>query len=427
MRFNTLDQWLHWQETLNPKKIDMTLERMQHVLACMHLSSPPYTVITVAGTNGKGSCVALLSAMLRAGGYRVGAYTSPHILRYNERIVIDAESVDDEALCRSFDRIDKARGDTPLTYFEFGTLAAIDIFAQSHIDVALLEVGLGGRLDATNAVDADAALVSSISIDHVSWLGDNRELIGFEKAGVYRAGKPAICGDPDPPQSVRRVAEELDAEWWGANEQFAYRKENGGWTWWSKHKQRSALPFPALRGEVQLMNAAAVIALLESMSDRLPLSQSDIRAGLQSVSLPARFQVVPDALMRIYDVAHNVAAVSELSNRLQSLPQQGKTFAVFSLLADKEIAAALSPLMDKVDSWHTFTLDSERAASLDQLTTALLEAGATRFDTHNSPADAWQAVLAQAQAGDRVLIFGSFYTVAAIMPLDDALQDGVVI
>ncbi len=425
MRFNTLDQWLHWQETLNPKKIDMTLERVQHVLAVMQLSSLPYIVITVAGTNGKGSCVALLSAMLRAGGYRVGAYTSPHILRYNERVVIDGEAADDETLCQSFDRIDNARGNTPLTYFEFGTLAAMDIFAQSNIDVALLEVGLGGRLDATNAVDADAALIASIGIDHVSWLGDNRELIGFEKAGIFRAGRPAICGDVNPPQSVRRVAEDLGADWWGANEQFGYRKENGCWSWWSANKQRSALPYPALRGEVQVANAAAVIAVLESMSERLPLSQSDIRAGLQSVVLAARFQVVPGPLAnpvtRIYDVAHNVAAANELSNRLQHLPSEGKTFALTSLFADKDISGVVSPLIDKVDSWHIFTLDAERAASLDQLSTALLESGAKQFDSHDSPADAWQAVLAKTKAGDRIVIFGSFYTVAAIMSLDEAL------
>jgi len=421
MRFNTLDQWLHWQETLNPKKIDLTLERVQHVLACMQLTPLPYTVITVAGTNGKGSCVAMLSAILREGGYRVGSFTSPHILRYNERVVINGEPVDDLTLCQSFDGIDQARGETPLTYFEFGTLAAIDIFTQSQVDVAVLEVGLGGRLDATNAVDCDAALIASISIDHVSWLGDNRESIGFEKAGIYRAGRPAVCGDLDPPESVRRVAEELGADWWGANEEFGYRKDNGSWTWWSTDKQRTALPLPALRGEVQLANAAAVLAVLESVSERLPLSQSDIRAGLQSVTLPARFQVVPDAVMRIYDVAHNVAAAKELANRLQSLSGQGQTYAVFSVFADKDIVGVLSSLVDEIDCWHAFALDSQRSASLDQLGTALLEAGATQFDTHDSPADAWQAVLAQSKAGDRVVIFGSFYTVAAIMQLDEAL------
>ncbi len=427
MRFNTLTQWLHWQETLNPKKIDLTLDRVKKVLTSMNLAKPPYAVITVAGTNGKGSCVALLSAMLQAGGYRVGAYTSPHILRYNERIVIDGEAVNDETLCQSFDRIDNARGDIPLTYFEFGTLAAMDIFSQSNVDVALLEVGLGGRLDATNAVDADAALIASIDIDHVSWLGNNRELIGFEKAGIFRAGRPAICGDADPPQSVRRVAEELGAEWWGANEQFGYRKEHGCWTWWSDNKQRSVLPYPALRGEVQLANAAAVVAVLESMSKRLPLSQSDIRAGLQSVVLTARFQVVPGPLenpvTRIYDVAHNVAAANELSNRLQHLPSEGKTFALISLFADKDISGVVSPLIDKVDSWHIFTLGAERAASLDQLSTALLESGAKQFDSHDNPADAWQAILAKAKAGDRIVIFGSFYTVAAIMLLDEALAN----
>ncbi|MBL1293818.1 MAG: bifunctional tetrahydrofolate synthase/dihydrofolate synthase [Thiotrichales bacterium] len=427
MRFQTLDQWLHWQETLNPKKIDLTLDRVKAVLTSMGLAKPPYTVITVAGTNGKGSCVALLSAMLRAGGYKVGAYTSPHILRYNERVMVAGVTVSDEVLCESFERIDQARGDTPLTYFEFGTLAAIDIFAQSQVDVAILEVGLGGRLDATNAVDTDAALIASISIDHVSWLGDNRELIGFEKAGVLRADRPAICGDFDPPMSVRRVAEELGAQWWGANEQFGYRKELDSWTWWSsdehgKAKQRNTLPFPALRGEVQLANASASIAVLESLADYFPLSQSDIRAGLQGVNLPARFQVVPAPVARIYDVAHNPAAALELAKRLDSLPSSGKTFAVTSIFADKDIAGVMAPLLDKIDAWHIFALDAERAASLDTLSTVLLESGARQLDSHDSAADAWQAVLAEAVEGDRIVVFGSFYTVAAIMPLDDALE-----
>jgi len=430
MRFQTLGQWLDWQETLHPKKVDMALERVQHVLASMGLAQPPYTVITVAGTNGKGSCVALLSAMLRVGGYRVGAYTSPHILRYNERVAVEGKPASDEALCESFERIDRARGETPLTYFEFGTLAAIDIFAQAKVDVAILEVGLGGRLDATNAVDADAALIASISIDHVAWLGDNRESIGREKAGVFRAGRPAVCGDADPPINVRRVAAELGAEWWGANEEFGYRKEVASWTWWSSDahgvaKQRSALPFPALRGEVQLANAAASIAVLESLAERFPLSQSDIRAGLRGVTLSARFQVVPAPVARIYDVAHNPGAAIELAKRLQSLPCTGKTLAVTSIFADKDIAGVVSPLINLIDAWHIFTLDSERAASLDQLSTALLASGAKQLDSHASTADAWQGVLAGAEAGDRIVIFGSFYTVAAIMSLDEALAEEI--
>ena len=393
MRFNTLDQWLHWQETLNPKKIDLTLERVQQVLSAMQLLPPPYAVITVAGTNGKGSCVAMLSAILKAGGYRVGSYTSPHIYRYNERIAINGESVDDESIMTSFERIDQARGEIPLTYFEFSTLAAIDIFAQSQVDVAVLEVGLGGRLDATNAVDADAALIASIGIDHIAWLGDNRELIGFEKAGIFRANKPAICGDFDPPLSVRRVAEELGAEWQTANEDFGYRKENGAWTWWGKDKQRASLPMPALRGEVQLANAAAVIAILETLSSRFPLSQADIRAGLQAVSLPARFQVIPGDVVRIYDVAHNVAAAEELAKRLALLPSQGQTVAVCSMLEDKDIAGVVKPLVDLIDCWHVFAMQTARAASIDQLSTALLEAGAKQFVSHSDPESTWKAAL----------------------------------
>lgn len=421
MRFKSLHEWLHWQETLHPKKIDLTLVRVRQVLSAMRLLPPPYAVITVAGTNGKGSTVALLTAMLQAGGYKVGSYTSPHILRYNERVAINSTPVDDDTLCRSFARIDAARGDVPLTYFEFGTVAAIDIFADSAVDIAVLEVGLGGRLDATNAVDADVAVIASVGIDHIAWLGDNREAIGVEKAGIFRSGRPAICGDPAPPTSVRQVAAEAGAQWQAINEHFGYRRQEAGWLWWSPGKQRGGLPLPALRGEVQLRNAATAIAALETLAERFPLSQAHIREGLQKVTIAGRFQVVTDVVTRIYDVAHNVDAATELANRLETMPWQGKTHAIFSMLGDKDIAGVVALLVKYVQHWHICEVESARAAGLASLHGALSLAGAGSITAYDDAAAAWQGVMAQAQPGERVIIFGSFYLVSAVMPMDPLL------
>ncbi len=310
MRFDTLNDWLAWQETLHPKAIDLGLERVREVAARLGLLAPKHVVISVAGTNGKGSSVAMLEAILACAGLRVGAYTSPHLWQYNERIRIDRQPVDDAVLVASFARIDAARGDISLSYFEFGTLAALDILQRADVDVAVLEVGLGGRLDAVNIVDADCALVTGIGIDHVEWLGPDRESIGREKAGIFRGGRPAVCSDPQPPASLRAVAQDCGAIWYGLGEQFGYARTGEVWDWWGPNLRLDGLPLPALPGPFQLQNAAGVVMALQTLGARLPVSVQALQAGLRAARVAGRFTVVPGPFETIFDVAHNPHAAS---------------------------------------------------------------------------------------------------------------------
>lgn len=414
MRFPSLADWLAWQETLHPSEIDLGLERVAMVLRRLHPAQPPFAVVTVGGTNGKGSTVAMLEAILRAGGYRVGAYTSPHLLRYNERVRLDGRAVNDTVLCEAFERIDQARGDISLTYFEFGTLAALDIFWRSLVDVAILEVGMGGRLDAVNVLDADVALVTTVDIDHAQWLGGTREAIGFEKAGIYRSGRPAIYGSPDAPQSLLNHAASLGTRLYRYGQDFGAEAVAEGWRWWGGGHERRALPLPALRGRSQLQNAAGVLMALEAVSERLPLDQAQIRAGLLAVQLPGRFQVQPGEVTRILDVAHNPQAAGELAANLAAMPCAGRTLAVVGMLADKDMAGALGRLRESVDHWYAGALAVPRGAATAQLVQALGAAGVAEACI-TACADV-PAALAQAQgeakAGDRIVVFGSFYTVA---------------
>ncbi|MEW6645599.1 MAG: bifunctional tetrahydrofolate synthase/dihydrofolate synthase [Pseudomonadota bacterium] len=414
MRFATLDAWLAWQETLHPSAIDLGLERVAAVLHRLHPAPPPFAVITVGGTNGKGSTVAMLDAILRAGGYRVGAYTSPHLLRYNERVRLDGNVVDDAALCTAFERIDQARGDISLTYFEFGTLAALDIFWQGGVDVAILEVGMGGRLDAVNVLDADVALVTTVDIDHAQWLGDTREAIAFEKAGIYRAGRPAVYGSVDVPHSLRQHAAAIGARLYCYGMDFGATPEGEGWRWWGGGQERHALPLPALRGRSQLQNAAGVLMALAAVAHRLPLDQAQIRAGLLAATLPGRFQIQPGEVVRILDVAHNPQAAAELAANLAAMPCAGRTLAVVGMLADKDMAGALGQLRDAIDHWYAAALQVPRGATTAQLTAALAAAGAgaERVTACGDVAAALAQAQAAARAGDRIVVFGSFYTVA---------------
>jgi dihydrofolate synthase/folylpolyglutamate synthase len=414
MRFASLAAWLSWQETLHPSEIELGLERVAAVLRRLHPAPPPFVVITVGGTNGKGSTVALLEAMLRAGGYRVGAYTSPHLLRYNERIRLDGTDADDAALCAAFERIDQARGDISLTYFEFGTLAALDIFWRGGVDVAILEVGMGGRLDAVNVLDADVALVTTVDIDHAQWLGTTCEEIGFEKAGIYRSGRPAIYGSRTAPQSVLVHAATIGAQLYRYGKDFGATPEGEGWLWWWDGRERHALPLPALRGHSQLQNAAGVLMALDTVAERLPLNQSQVRAGLLAVRLPGRFQIVPGEVTRILDVAHNPQAAAELAANLAAMPCTGRTLAVVGMLADKDMAGALAKLHHVVDQWYPGGLNVVRGATTAQLTQSLAVAGVPTNHITASPDVATALVQVQeaAQPGDRIIVFGSFYTVA---------------
>lgn len=417
MRFPTLDAWLAWQETLHPAAIDLTLQRVAQVWGNLGARQLAPTVITVAGTNGKGSCVAYLESILRCAGYRVGAYTSPHLLRYNERVRVDGLEASDSQLCAAFQRVDEARANTTLTYFEFGTLAALDIFSRSTLDAVILEVGLGGRLDAVNIVDPDVALVTSIGIDHTDWLGPDREHIAREKAGVFRAGCPAVCGDPQPPASLLDYAAKLAAPLYTLGRDFHFDAAESAWTWRGPHGVvRASLTYPSLRGACQLQNAASVVMVLELIRGRLPVSQSALRQGLAQASLAGRFQVLSVQPTTILDVAHNPDAAATLTASLRKHPCTGRTLAVFAMLADKDMVAVVRALDAVVDEWHAAPLPVPRGATALQVATALGTAQ-PRGTVHIHPGvlDAYQSARARARNDDRIVAFGSFYTVSALL------------
>lgn len=415
MRCESLEQWLAWLETGSNARIELGLERVAEVLGRLGHSRSPWTVVTVAGTNGKGSCVALLDSILQHGGYRVGAYTSPHLLSYNERVRIAGAPVEDADLCAAFERVESVRGDVPLTYFEFGTLAAIDLFARTPLDVVILEVGLGGRLDACNVIDSDVALISSIGIDHASWLGKDREQIGSEKAGILRSGRPAVCADPDPPASLLAAAQRLGTRLYCVGRDFRCAGAPPGWRWWCDTRRREALPLPVLPGLHQVRNAASVLMVAELLSGRLPVGQGAVRAGLTQLRLPGRFQVIPGAVETILDVAHNPDAAGALAASLMSRPCAGRTLAVLGMLSDKDTGGIAQALADVVDAWFVGGLDVERGLSGQALARRLGECGITAERVCASIGEAWQAARAAARDKDRIVVFGSFLTVAHVL------------
>lgn len=386
----------------------------------LRLRQPNFRTITVTGTNGKGSVVAMLEACLRAAGYRVGTYTSPHLIKYNERVRVDGADATDAALCAAFERIESTRGEIPLTYFEFGTLAAFDQFARANIDVAVLEVGLGGRLDAVNAIDADAAMVTSIGIDHVQWLGDTREAIGYEKAGVFRKNRPAICADPEPPASIAAQAQAVGATFYQRNRDFSVERTDSGWTWRAGSTLRAGLPPPVLRGDYQLDNAAGALMVLETLKEVLPLSQAHIREGLLAAVVPGRFQVLPGLPVRVLDVAHNPDAVRVLARTLKQQTVTGRTLAVFGMLRDKDMVGAVRSMQGIVDAWYVTALgqQTERGATAAEVEQAIVRAGlnkpVTRF---NDVRAAYAAARRDAGPADRIVVFGSFYMVGDILSL----------
>jgi len=421
-RFASLDDWLHWQETLHPRTIELGLERVRAVLRRLQPAPPSHIVITVGGTNGKGSCVALLEAMLRAAGYRVGTYTSPHLLRYNERIRVNGAEADDASICQAFARIDAARGDHSLTYFEFGTLAALELFRDAAVEVAVLEVGLGGRLDAVNIVDADAALVVSVGIDHIDWLGPDRDSIGYEKAGIFRPGRPAICADPDPPPRLLDHAQHLGALFQRVGRDYGFARTGQTWRWWSKEMQLGDLPPPALAGAQQLGNAAAALATLFSLRHRLPVQPDAICTGLLRARLPGRFQVIPGRVEWILDVAHNPHSAAVLADNLRERPCSGRTVAIIGLLADKDASGVIQALAGSVDQWYATTLAGPRGRSGAELA-ALLWATGARATAHDDVIDACRAARLAASPDDRIVVLGSFHTVAPALAAQPWISD----
>lgn len=407
-----LPDWLSYLESLHPRTIELGLERVRAVKARLGLE-PGFPLITVGGTNGKGSTCAFLEAMLSAAGYEVGLYTSPHLLRYNERVRVSRREADDAALCRAFAAVEEARGDVSLTYFEFGTLAAVWHFREQGVDAAVLEVGLGGRLDAVNAFDADCAVVTGVDIDHTDYLGDSREAIGFEKAGIYRSGRPAVCADPSPPASLLDHAAAVGADLRRVGQDFGFQRDGEGWHYAGGKWHLDGLPLPSLKGGFQLYNASAAIAALEALAERLPLEPDAFAAGLRQAQAAGRFQLLPGSPAFIVDVAHNPQSAAALAENLAALPCAGKTYAVFAMLGDKDIVGVVRALKDRIDHWLVAGIDAPRGAPAETVMAKLREAGvAAPVEGCGTVAAACRRACELAGESDRIAAFGSFYTAA---------------
>ena len=399
-----LATWLYYLEHLHSKAIDLGLDRIRQVASSLDVLKPAPLVFTVAGTNGKGTTCRSLETVLMAAGYRVGVYSSPHLIRYTERVRIQGEELAESAHTASFAAIEAGRGETSLTYFEYGTLSALWLFKQAQLDVVILEVGLGGRLDATNIVDTDIAVVTSIALDHVDWLGDNRESIGREKAGIFRGGKPAIVGEPDMPDSIAEVAKQLGAHLQRRGVDWSYQQNGDSWSFRDAAGEITDLPLP----QVPLPNAATALAALRASP--LTVDEAIIRNTLHQAILPGRFQTVSFAPRVILDVAHNPHAAAYLVGRLAALPKQGRVHAVVGMLHDKDIAGTLACLNPQIDAWYCAPLDGPRGATAEQLMEHLTDAQAFA-----SVGEAWKQAMQQADEQDIVLVCGSFHTVAQVM------------
>jgi dihydrofolate synthase/folylpolyglutamate synthase len=416
----TLDQWLEHQQRVHPKEIALGLERISAVAARLGLQRPARHVISVGGTNGKGSTVAFVEAIARAAGYRVGAFTSPHLLRYNERIRIDGQDATDAALVGAFERIEAARSDTPLTFFEYGTLAALLLFSDAKLDLAVLEVGLGGRLDAVNLVDADAAIVTSVALDHMEYLGNDREAIAAEKAGIFRSGRPAVIAELDPPDTLVRHADRIGAKTVRAGKHYKFGDKLGGRWFWQDDTLKLDLAKPKLLVPAQTANAAAAIAALRALGPSLPVSAEHIGVGVAVATAPARLQRIPGPVEILVDVAHNPQAAQQLAQWMMRNRPMGATQAVFAALGDKDVPNMVAALLNNVDQWRLAGLAGvgSRGQDIDQLwrqVSGLMSR--TLSSRHATVAEALSAARAQAHPGDRILVFGSFHTAAEALRL----------
>jgi len=420
-KLRTLYQWLDYIERIHPKSIEMSLERVNQVK--FNLNFPlSFPIITVSGTNGKGSVCSTLEAILCDAGYRVGCYTSPHLLRYNERIRIDQQEARDDELCKAFNIVEAARvnSNVPLTYFEFGTLAAMELIIKAGVDIAILEVGLGGRLDAVNIFDAECAVLTNIDYDHMEYLGNTREKIGFEKAGTFRSNKTAICSDISPPASISQHAISIGAKLMFIGKHFGYSVKKSSWDYWGDSNRHYALPYPAL-GDTshQLRNASACLAALDVVKDTLPVTTNNIYQGLLKVRLPGRFQIFPDRPRVIFDVAHNPSAAHALSNSLSDMGSYQNTYAVFAMLNDKDIDGVVQAIIPKIDIWLVTGIISSRGASSDEMVKVLENAGVSKVSgsifTFPDPVAAYIFACKQSTINDRICVFGSFYVVGKVM------------
>ena len=409
----TLADWLTYLEVLHPKTIALGLDRVHEVRQRLGLDFA-CPVITVGGTNGKGSTVAMLESILRCAGYRVGCYSSPHLLRFNERVRVAGVEASDAELVAAFTEIEAARGTTQLTYFEFSTLAAAWLFVAQQVDVAVLEVGLGGRLDAVNAFNPDCSVLTNVALDHMDYLGETREDIGREKAGIFRPGKPVICTDPIPPRSVLEAAIVLGADLRLIGRDFGFEANPQQWNWWGRKFRRHSLAHPALRGANQLVNASGALAALEAVADMLPVGMQEIRDGLAELQLAGRFQIVPGRPIIVLDVAHNPHAAAVLAGNLDAQGFFPQTSAVFGMLADKDIAGVVKILLKRIDRWYCGTLPGPRGAQSQHLAEILAAEGAGDVRCDSTLASAYQAARGDVAENDRIVVFGSFLTVAEV-------------
>jgi len=417
----TLTDWLDHCERLHPKNIDMGLDRVRNVAERLGLRFQ-CPVITVAGTNGKGSTCAMLEAILGHAGYRTGVYTSPHLVHFQERLRLSGTPVDLDTLVEGFARVEHARcaGKEPvsMTYFEFSTLAILSVMVRAELDVAVLEVGLGGRLDAVNIIDPDCAVITSIDLDHMEFLGPNRETIGFEKAGIMRTGRPVVVSDPLPPQSVLDRAREVDADLWRFGVDFNFSGDKQQWAWRGRDRRYAGLAYPALRGANQLLNASGALAALAALHETLPVTAQAVRSGLSTVELPGRFQIVPGEPALVLDVAHNPHSVAALAANLDAMGFFPTTHAVFGAMADKDLALMLERINPIIDRWYFTDLPTARAQTgiaLEAQWRGLNTRTDTQAQAFADPVQALRAAVAAANPADRIVVFGSFYTVGGVL------------
>lgn len=417
MRYRSLEAWLEWLEGLHPEKIDLSLERIQEVADRLNLRSLEFPIITVGGTNGKGSTVALLQSMLAAADYRVGCFTSPHLERYNERIAIAGVDAPDADIMRAFVAIDDARGTVSLSYFEFNALAAVWLFREKSVDIAVLEVGLGGRLDAVNIWDADVAVLTSIGVDHTQWLGDTRESISLEKAAIARPRRVLVCGDPEPPTAMMSYLNEIGSDCWLLNRDFSFMRSVDGWSFQAGSKRIGALPAPAQKGEHQFQNAATAIAALLYLAPHIQVTEQSIRQGLERFSIAGRYEeLIRDGMTVILDVAHNPHGGVRLARTLNNdRDQYERTIVIIGMMEDKQAGEFMRVLADQVDVWVLCQPDYYRAMSVTALEAELMEAQPSgTWIVADSVYDAYQKALDLARPADRLLVTGSFYTVAEL-------------
>lgn len=412
---DSLAGWLEYIEALHPKSIAMGLDRVNEVKQRLNLT-PQFPIITVGGTNGKGSTCAMLEHIYANAGYKVGCYTSPHFLRYNERVRVACREIADEDLLTAFAAVEQAREGTPLTYFEYGTLAALWHFMQSDLDVAMLEVGLGGRLDAVNVFEPSCTIVTTVDFDHMDFLGNSRESIGYEKAGIFRQGIPAICGDGNPPESLVKHAQTIAADLFLLGKDFHVQRNEDSWTYENGKITLEGLPNPALSGDFQLANAACVIHAIEDLQAQLPISKNQIVEGLQSVRLAGRFQQCLQHPRVILDVAHNPHAAHALAQNLCGLPESERTLAVFGMLADKDVAGVIREMGPQVDHWYLADIHNPRGATAQQLARLIHQFDSDcQIKMHTDVLSAYRQACIDAGENDRIIVFGSFYTVADVM------------